>query len=137
MSDTQAVQSPLQKLHTLKGAPAREQLEMWKQQACSGKLRIIVPDNRGFVLRGLSAREFETCVNEIPQNTPPEKVEPTLQLNVVIKATLWTNINAGNKLDENSLRNSPAGLSSSLYEVVCQLSDFYNPVSLQQISEDF
>jgi hypothetical protein len=128
---------PYKLLEEAKG-PSKATIDVWKQSACNGRVRIFSPDpsfKRLFILRGLSAREWDVAQNEIPQNTPAEKVEQVLQGSIVVRACHWASATQG-KLTEDNLRNAGAGLTLALYEIVCQLSDFVPPAVIDRLSAD-
>jgi hypothetical protein len=129
---------PLQFL-TNAGGPSKAQVDAWKAQTCNGRVKLFTPDgtlNRVFILRGLSARELEAVRGELPVNVSPERAPLEMQRLVVIRGTLWTNINKTNKLDTEALTASGAGLIESLYALISDLSDFLDPVMLEKLSAD-
>ena len=118
--------------------PSKGQIDIWKQSACNGRVRIFSPDTsfkRLFVLRGLSAREWDLAQAEVPVNTPPEKLEQILQVCIVAKAVLWSSMTKG-QIGADTLSNSGAGLTLALYEIVAQLSDFVPPQAIERLSAE-
>jgi hypothetical protein len=135
----QGVVDPYTFLAEFKGAPTKAQIEQWKTSTCNGRVKLFTPDPSGkrvFILRGLSARELEAVQNDIPANTAQERLEGEMQRATAAKATLWTSLTPTGKIVGDDLRNTGAGLTSSLYELVFQLSDFLTPVMLDKLSTD-
>lgn len=130
---------PYQFLSAFPDAPTKAKIEAWKLSTCNGRVQVFSPDfsgKRAFILRGLSTREMEAAQGEVPSNTPADKLEGELQRATVAKAVLWTNVTKTSVLDTEALKMSGAGLTMSLYEIVCQLSDFLPPALIEKLSAD-
>ena len=112
------------------GFPSDAKISGWKAQAPGGRLKVFSPDGaRVFILRGLSGLELSSIHNNIPKNASNPDSE--VQIASVAKCTLFT---SAGPLTEEALRTGPAGLPESLFAIVQNLSDFYDPVQLFNFS---
>ena len=120
-------ETPLDKLRrTTVGYPSEAKLSAWKAQAPGGRLKIFCPDGgRVFILRGLSGLELAGIHAAVPKNS--SNPDADVQIASVARCTLFC---SGGELSEEALRTGPAGLPESLFAIVQNLSDFYDPVQL-------
>jgi hypothetical protein len=119
-------------LQTLPNAPSMDKIKIWQQQVPAGRVRCFSPDGkRMFYLRGLTGLELATITKSIPENSSNPDYE--IQLKSVAIATLWANV----PTDETSLRGGTAGLPNTLYQIVQNLSDFFDPVQIFNLSFEF
>jgi len=123
---------PFEFLAAIPGAPSRQKIEAWKQEVPGGRVQLFSPDGkRVFILRGVSGLEMAKFQNEIPKNASNPEWE--LQLKVCAAAILWSNMG---QMDEMTLKAGPAGLPESLWTIIQNLSDFYDPVQLYNLSAE-
>ena len=107
--------------------PSDAKIAMWKQQAPGARVKLFCPDGRRvFFMRGLSGLELAQ-IQELPIVKSSKDPDREVQIAACAKCLLWTNVG---DLDENSFRTGPAGLAESLFAVIQNLSDFYDPVQL-------
>lgn len=119
--------SPLEQLkESTSNFPSDAKIQSWKAQAPGGRVKIFSPDgSRVFILRGFSGLELSTWQTRVMKNaTDPDR---EVQLMAVAACTLFCSFGS---LDEETLRTGPAGLPESLFSLIQNLSDFYDPVSL-------
>lgn len=123
--------SPLEKLlATIPNAPSPEKIAVWKSEVPGNRLKVFSPDGkRIFYLRGVGGLELSKIQESIPANASNPDRE--VMFGVVSRAVKWTNIP---NFDEMTLRNGPAGLPDSLFALIQNLSDFYEPVQLFNFS---
>jgi hypothetical protein len=124
-------ETPFEKLRkSTVGFPSDAKISAWKAQAPGGRLKVFSPDGvRVFILRGLSGLELASIHNNVPKNASNPDAE--VQIAAAAKCTLFT---SAGPLTEEALRTGPAGLSESLFAFVQNLSDFYDPVQLFNLS---
>ena len=124
-------ESPFDKLrNSTAGYPSASKIASWKAQAPGGRLKIFSPDGvRVFILRGLSGLELSAIHGGIPKNS--SNPDADVQIASVARCTLFT---SAGELTEEGLRTGPAGLPESLFAIVQNLSDFYDPVQLFNFS---
>jgi hypothetical protein len=137
---------PFDFLQTFPNAPSKVMLESWKAQAPNGVIRLFAPGNgkRVYLVRGLNGLELKHIQAQIPENTganlTPEarsaKIETELALLVGSKAVVWTSVTPDNKLSKEQLESGPAGLPSTLFNLVTYLSDFLDPEAIQLMSAE-
>jgi hypothetical protein len=128
-------QTPQQLLASMAGAPTPNQVESWKAQAPGNHVRLFTPDmKRIYILRGLSGLELATLNKSIPQNAEdPDREQQILGSE---RALLWTNTSAATRLTAAELRAGTAGLPTTLFSVVMELSDFFAPEHIAMLSGD-
>jgi hypothetical protein len=130
--------TPFDFLQTFPGAPDQATIESWKAQAPGRRVRLYhsTDAKRAYVLRGISALELAQVQTSLPANLTPEKVPGALQNVVAIRCTIWASETPDHKLSELVLQASGAGLAQTLHEIVCQLSDYADPVTIERCSAD-
>jgi DNA-binding NarL/FixJ family response regulator len=131
----QAPMTPAEFLASLPDAPSSDLISQWKAQAPNGRIKVFTPDGkRAYILRGLSGLEM----GQVQQNIPKNSTNPELdvQISSVVKAVLWTNTTQGNRLQDVTLRAASAGLPLTLFTLVSELSDFFDPARLEVMSGD-
>jgi hypothetical protein len=134
-SDAKEPQSPQEILDTFPGSPTAEQIAAFKSQVPNGAVRGFSPDGkRLFLLRGITGIEMRELQKSIVANAS----EPEAEFKIIAScaAVVWTNTTRNGKLDQATLRASSAGLADSLFFHVEQLSDFFPPAQLMQMSFD-
>lgn len=131
-------QTPSDYLALFPGSPSPAQVESYRQQVPGGRLRLLpMPDGkRLFLLRAFTALELAGVQAEL-QRIPEDKQANHLQVQMSIRCCLWTSVVKTGKLTENDLASSGAGLASSLYFAITDLSDFTAPAVLEQLFVDF
>lgn len=130
--------TPAEFLANLPGAPTAEQMTAWKAQAPNNRIRLFTPDGgRAYVLRGINGLELSQIQKQIEaMATPTANPELEVQIASVVKACLWTNAGREGRLDDVTLRSGAAGLPQSLFQIVSDLSDFFDPQRLDFMSAD-
>jgi hypothetical protein len=114
--------------------PNDARIASWKSTAPGGRIKLFCPDGRRvFFLRAISGLELAKVQGEIIQNAKDPDTE--VQIAVCTLCTLWCNVgDASNRIDDGMLRTGPAGLPASLFQVIQNLSDFYEPMQLFNFS---
>jgi hypothetical protein len=114
--------------------PNEARIANWKQTAPGSRVRLFCPDGkRVFFLRAVSGLELAKVQENIIQNAKNPDYE--VQLGVCVLCTLWCNVGDTNfKIDDGMLRTGPAGLPESLFAVIQNLSDFYEPMQIFSFS---
>jgi hypothetical protein len=114
--------------------PNDARLASWKSTAPGGRIKLFCPDGkRVFFLRAVSGMELSKIQSEIIANAKNPDYE--VQVATVTLCTLWCNVgDAQHRIDDGMLRTGPAGLPESLWAVIQNLSDFYEPVQLYNFS---
>jgi hypothetical protein len=133
-NDTTEV-SPLEQLRAATpDFPNDARLASWKSTAPGGRIKLFCPDGkRVFFLRAVSGMELSKIQSEIIANAKNPDYE--VQVATVTLCTLWCNVgDAQHRIDDGMLRTGPAGLPESLWAVIQNLSDFYEPVQLYNFS---
>lgn len=130
--------TPATFLASLPGSPSADMVENWKQQAPNNKIKIFSPDGkRAYILRGITGFELATIQKQLEgMATPSANPELEVQLASVTLACIWTNVGTNHKLDGTILRSGTAGLPQTLFQIVSELSDFYDPAKLDFMSGD-
>lgn len=122
-------------LATLNGAPTQAQLDSWKKEVPNGALRGFSPDGkRCYILRGITGQEMRNIQGVIPESLGPEAGEAEFKLNAVSLACMWTSTTRSGKLEPNVLRSGTAGLPDTLFAIVENLSDYFAPVQIMNLS---
>jgi hypothetical protein len=118
-------------------APTQQAIEAMRMQVPGGRLRLLPMKDgkRLFLLRAFTALEMISAQAEAGK-VAPEKQLAMMQSILVTRCILWNSINGG-KLTEADLMNSGAGLASTLYHAIADLSDFVEPQFLEQLFVDF
>jgi len=134
--DAEKAQSPLEFLQErCKDAPTPAQIDAWKQQVPNARVQFFCPDGkRFFILRGITGLEYRAIQEFAAQNSKDPDYE--FRIRLAEKAVLWTNTSGSHKLDDQQLRLGTAGLPETLHAIVSQLSDFYDPVQLFNLTAD-
>ncbi len=141
---TQQLNDPFEYLQTFPHAPTKATVEIWKQQAPNGVVRIFAAGKRAYLVRGISGLELQSVQSQIPDNLGaglnPEaraaKVEGEVALLVSSKCVVWTSTTQDGKLTVEQLRGGSAGLPSTLFNLITYLSDFLDPEALQVMSAE-
>ena len=130
---TPAPPTPLEFLLKQPQAPTAARIQEIKQQVPGGRLAVISPDGkRVYLLRGFSGLEMAEVQKSVPQNsTRPE--EDYVQ-RIVVKCVVWTNAGTDFKLDLMVLQACGAGLPQTLFTLISQLSDFFDPETIERLS---
>lgn len=133
-----ANQTPEEFLASLPEAPTQEQITTWKAQAPNGRINMFTPDGkRVYIMRGLTGLELSAIQKKLSSMaTPVADPDMELQIEAVCKATVWTNAAPQNRLTDVILRTGTAGLPSSLFVKVSDLSDFMDPQKIEMMSAD-
>lgn len=122
-------------LGSLDNAPTADQIKALKAEVPNGAIRGFSPDGkRCFLMRGISGVEMRELQKGIPANSS----DPEAEFKVVADcaACVWTNVSRTGKLDPLSLRAATAGLPDTLFAIVENLSDFFAPAQIHQMSFD-
>ena len=135
---------PYEYLATFPNAPSKATIEVYKQQAPNGVVRIFAVGKRIYLVRGISGLELQQVQGEIPTNLgaalEPEaraaKVESEVAIRVSSRCTCWTSASVDGKLTIEQLRGGSAGLPSTLFNLITYLSDFIDPEALQLMSAE-
>jgi len=129
---------PHEFLASLPGAPTKDMIAAWKQQAPNNRLEVFTPDGkRAYIVRGLTGLELTTIQKQIQSMaTPVADPELEMQLHAVVKAVVWTNAGQNGKLTDVSLRTGAAGLPATLFTKVTKLSDFMDPQQIEFLSAE-
>lgn len=137
---------PIEFLQTFPNAPSKVMIESYKAQAPNGIIRLFAPGNgkRVYLVRGLSGFELKAIQGQIPENLganlSPEarsaKIEGEVALHVSSKAIVWTSVTPDGKLTKEQLEAGPAGLPSTLFNLVTYLSDFLDPEAINAMSAE-
>jgi hypothetical protein len=114
--------------------PNDARIASWKSTAPGGRVKLFCPDGkRVFFLRAISGMELAKVQLEIIQNSKNPDYE--VQVGVCTLCCLWANVgDINNRIDDGMLRTGPAGLPESLFAVIQNLSDFYEPMQLFNFS---
>lgn len=133
----QQPKTPFEYLALFPGAPTPAQIDSYRQAVPGGRLRLLpMPDGkRLFLLRGFTAIEMQQFQAEAAK-VAPEKQLYTLQVAAAARCTLWTSFVKSGKLTASDLEASGAGLASTLYTAIADLSDFTDPEVLDQLYID-
>lgn len=124
--------SPWDVLAQFKDAPSPAKIESVKRESPGGRVKIFSPDGkRVFLLRGLSGIELAEIHGKVHKNATNPDYE--IQLMSCEKALVWSSFG---KLTSEDFRIGPAGLPESLFALVQNLSDFYDPMQLFQFSAE-
>lgn len=135
VEENKQYQDPQVFLKTIPDAPSQEQIKAWKLEVPGGRVRLFTPDGRRvFLLRALSGIELAELTKKVPPNA--SNPEEEMKVLVAARCTLWTNLTHNHLLDEISLRQGTAGLPETLYLIVSELSDYFDPIRLQTFSAD-
>lgn len=130
-------QSPFEFLQEYPNAPHENQIAAWKAQAPNHRLQIFCPDKkRVFLVRAISGLEDREITSLLPIGMAAEKLEYEYQLAICVKAVVWTNVQGSGVLSDVFLRSTSVGLPKSLYQIIAQLSDFYPPEILFNMTAD-
>jgi hypothetical protein len=129
---------PHEFLASLPGAPTKDMIAAWKQQAPNNRLEVFTPDGkRAYIVRGLTGLELTTIQKQIQSMaTPVADPELEMQLHAVVKAVVWTNAGQNGKLTDVGLRTGAAGLPATLFTKVTKLSDFMDPQQIEFLSAE-
>ena len=129
---------PHEFLASLPGAPTKDMIAAWKQQAPNNRLEVFTPDGkRAYIVRGLTGLELTTSQKQIQSMaTPVADPELEMQLHAVVKAVVWTNAGQNGKLTDVGLRTGAAGLPATLFTKVTKLSDFMDPQQIEFLSAE-
>jgi hypothetical protein len=130
--------SPIQFLQRYPNAPDQGTIELWKQQAPGGRLRLwhSTDEKRVYILRAVGAAEMIQIQNSVPAGITPDKLPLVLQNAIACRCCVWTSATIDGHLTDLALQASGAGLGSTLQEIVYQLSDFCDPVTIDRCSAD-
>lgn len=142
----QTLMDPFDFLQKFPNAPSKAVVESWKTQAPNGVIRLFAPGNgkRVYLVRGISGLELKLIQSQIPDNlganlAPDARIaknEAEVALQSVAKAVVWTNVTPDGKLTKEHLEAGPAGLPSTIFNLVTYLSDFLEPEALQLMSAE-
>lgn len=131
-------QSPQEFLATLPNAPTPAQIREWKMQVPGGRIRMFVPPGsegkRAYIVRAISGLELAELYKSMPQNIQNTEIE--IQLKVAVLCTLWSSEKGTLPYSEIELKSGPAGTVDALYQIINNLSDFYEPMQLLSYSAD-
>lgn len=118
-------------------APSASTIESYRQTVPGGRLRLLPMKDgkRIFLLCGFTALALFAAQTEAGKQ-PLEKQLAHLQSSMVVRCTLWTSITKTGKLTESDLAASGAGLASTLYHTIMDLSDYNEPQLLEQLFVD-
>jgi hypothetical protein len=106
--------------------PTDAKIDSWKKQTPGGRVQAFCPDGRRvWFMRGLTAVELSKIHANIPKNAQNEEFE--IGAMAAATCTLWS---TEGKFDCEGYRTGPAGLPQSLFAIVQNLSDFYDPSQL-------
>jgi hypothetical protein len=126
--------TPFEFLTSLPGAPTHARLEELKQQVPGGRLRVFSPDGkRAFLLRGFSGLEMERVQKQVANLADPEA---SYIRNIVANCVVWTNIVPEAKIDATLLQTAGAGLPQTLFTIISNLSDYFDPEMIDVLSGD-
>lgn len=130
-------QTPYEYLALFPGAPTQIQLEELKQRVPGGRLRLLPmrDGKRLFLLRGFSALE-QAEVEAALERIPVEKRLYQQQVLIALKCTIWNSVTADHKLKDTDLASFGAGLAPTLFTAIADLSDFTDPMALEQLFVD-
>lgn len=131
--------TPLEVLASLSDdAPSQDVINGWKSQVPGNRVRVYFSTDmkRAYVMRPISALQLQRVQEQLPKANAPEEFAANLQRAVAAGCCLWTNQTANRKLTEIDLNGSGAGLSATLQEVVSQISDYADPVTIDRFSAD-
>ena len=132
---TKEPQTPQEILDTFAGSPTAEQIAAFKSQVPNGAIRAFSPDGkRMFLLRGISGLEMRELQKSIVANAAEPEAE--FKILAACAATVWTNATRNGKMDQATLRSATAGLPDSLFMIVEQLSDFFAPAQIMNMTFD-
>lgn len=136
-SEPKQPQTPFDFLALFPGAPTEAQVENYRTMVPGGRLRLLpMPDGkRLFLLRGFTALEL-LAGQEQAVKLSQEKQLAFLQTTMATRCTLWCSVVPSGKLQETDLAASGAGLASTLYSAIADLSDFMEPAVLDQLYID-
>lgn len=122
-------------LKSLDNAPTPDQLAALKAEVPNGAIRGFSPDGkRCFLMRGISGVEMREIQKNIPQNASDPEAE--FKILAVCAACVWTNFGRVGKLDPVTLRAATAGLPDTLFMIVENLSDFFAPAQILNMTFD-
>ena len=108
------------------GGPSKEQIEAYKQSIPNGRLRVYTPDGkRAYIVRCISGLELGGIQKSLPPNCSNPEYDTSLAAGAL--CTIWTNASHDHKLSETGLRGGSAGLPSTLWALILELSDFTPP----------
>ena len=125
--------TPAEFLASIPGAPSPQQIETWKREVPSHRVKLFAPDkDRAFIVRGISGLEMASIQKTIPANATDPDGE--VQRAAVEKAVLWTNTTASGKLTRTELLAGSAGLPLAIFTVIAELSDYLAPEYIEQVS---
>lgn len=130
--------TPQEFLASLPAAPTAEQIALWKSQAPNNRVQVFSPDGkRAYIMRGLTGMEL-TQIQKQLQGMATAVSDPDLELQIlsVCKAVVWTNSGVNGRLTDTILRTGTAGLPSTLFAKVTNLSDFMEPQQIEMLSAD-
>jgi hypothetical protein len=130
-------QTPFDYMALFPGAPTPHDIESYRKQVPGGRLRLLPlkDGKRLFLLRGFTALELLGVQTEAAKLSP-EKQVAYLQVTISVRCTIWTSIVTSGKLTVQDLENSGAGLASTLYHTIMDLSDYNDPQVLEQLFVD-
>lgn len=129
------VLTPAQLLASIPGAPTAAQIDVWKNEVPNHRIKLFSPDfKRVYIVRGVSGLEVSAAQKSIPVNATDREVD--FQLAICATAILWTNATVNHKMTVVELRAGSAGLPSSIFELVSELSDYVKPEYLAMVSGD-
>jgi hypothetical protein len=125
--------TPQQFMASLPGAPTADQIAALKAEVPNGVIRGFSPDGkRLFLMRAITGLEMrELQKNVIPNASDPEG---EFKILAVCAACVWTNAFRSGKIEQASLRAATAGLPDTLFSIVEELSDYFPPVQIAQMS---
>jgi hypothetical protein len=137
-ADQAAPITPFEFLQGFAGAPNQADIDSLKAQAPGGRIRLFhsTDAKRVYLMRGISAIELVQVQNLIPAGIHPDKLSGVMQTTVAIKCCAWTSETADHKLSDLALQAAGAGLTGTLHEIVCQLSDYMDPATIDRCSAD-
>jgi len=121
-----------------KGGPSKDDIAVSKAQTPNGRIKIFTLDGgeRIYLLRAVSLLEMAGLQKQLPRNADQETIARELPLLVVSKCCVWTNTTKSGKVTGEELKAGAAGLPTTLYQFIEQMSDFVDPASFDLISTD-
>jgi len=130
--------TPLQFLQGFTDAPDQETIDSWKSQAPGHRIRMwhSTDGKRVYLLRGISALELIQVQATLPAGLTPEKLPLAQQNAIASRCCVWTSDSFDHRLSELQLQAAGAGLGQTLQEIIFQLSDFTDPMTIERCSAD-
>jgi hypothetical protein len=118
-------------------APSEAAIQSFKMQVPGGRVRFMeLPDGkRAVLLRAISGPELAGVQAEARKFEETKQLYE-LQVAVATKCTLWSSFTPGNKLTDQQLRASGAGLPVSLHAAIWDLSDYIDPALFDNLVID-